>query len=744
MARKQKGKKNAQGSQVALFGAAMFSKPRRLNMSFTEAKNDFDNIYKNQSTLPQSIVTVDGKIVADIRILDDKGKPLEEYYKWQFVHALIKSGLFFRDYIGTEVHFPKGTKGAAPIKIDACIFDTNEWLSNYLAYREKGDSLALEFLRKHCVAVIDFKRHDEDIEQIVSEQLRAYIKEPEASYVLGILYAAERLYLFQRVNGSIARYDDSKNDVRKPRIGERLSLDLTDGYHAIPTLDELKKRIQSPALTSRAGRTINDLDVITSIASVQVKDALSEILKVMDKASLLNQKGYELLIQVLALKIFDEKQNDRFPDRKLRFYVEDEEAQYKSLNESEAQTFIKRLQAIYDDAEEHYSRILKEPAINWKNENHVRCVVHIVKNFQDYSFVRSQKSDLYQLVFYNFATPFKKEQKAQFLTPLPIIDFLVRIVNPRGHESVLDPCVGIADFLSFSYINSNPPLDDSTLWGVDNDESMVMLATLNMLLNGDGKAHLLYAPDKGSLVWKVRKDGELVSLIPELHRNGNWDSWNDDTKLMKLDVVLTNPPFGRGRSYETKTSQDKKIAELYELWNLNKEKTKSPKSAQAQSIDLGILFLENAYRMLDRNGRMGIVLSNSIAAIDQWRFVHNWFRERMRIVALFDLPAEVFAETGVNPTLIVAYKPNKDELERLKSLDYEVFVREIPRIGYEKRKVDRNVIFEPKYKLNPETFDIEIDMNGNPILDEGFSAVLHDFRTWAATQEETLQRLFLQ
>lgn len=44
----------------------------------------------------------------------------------------------------------------------------------------------------------------------------------------------------------------------------------------------------------------------------------------------------------------------------------------------------------------------------------------------------------------------------------------------------------------------------------------------------------------------------------------------------------------------------------YELWNRYKQ----------TKIDMGVIFLENAFRVLKENGRMAIVLSNSIASID--------------------------------------------------------------------------------------------------------------------------------
>lgn len=135
---------------------------------------------------------------------------------------------------------------------------------------------------------------------------------------------------------------------------------------------------------------------------------------------------------------------------------------------------------------------------------------------------------------------------------------------------------------------------------------MIMLAQLNMLLNGDGNSILKYKPDKGSIVWKFDDRNNLVKLNPSIHKNGNWDEWKDETKLKKFDVVLTNPPFGEDRKYEPRNQVDKEIIEMYELWNI---------ARSGNWIDLGVVFLENAYRILKPGGRMGIILSNSIASV---------------------------------------------------------------------------------------------------------------------------------
>lgn len=708
--------------------------------TFTESKSIFDRTYGHADYLQQSLVPVDGKYLKVIGLKDAHGAPNEEYYKWQFIFGLIDSGLYIKDYIGTEVSFPKGNKNAAPLRVDACVFDSPEWLVRYNKWKaDRNDKDSLEFLRHHCIFVVEFKRGKDKLEDVFSTQLRPAMKEPDANFVLGSIYDMGRLYLFQRKSdGSMVRYDETKN---KGAGGvQNLSLELTDSYLFIPDFDELSMKVNKPASIDRSNRSIWDLDIVTSRSSVQVKDALNRILRALDEYNLVNQRGYEILIQTLALKIFDEKRNQRNKNVPLEFYVKDDEVEFRDLNEGVTEAFVDRMKSIYSDAEEHYQGILKNSAIDWNREPHVRVVQSIIQNFQDYSLVRSHQSDLYQLVFYNFAQPFQKGDKGQFLTPIPLIEFLVRMVNPRGNEKLCDPCVGIGDFLSSAYVMSSPKMDDENMWGVDSDDNMIALAQLNMLLNGDGNASLLKAKDKGSILYKVAKSGALVSLIPDLHRGGNWDNWKDETKLMKFDVVLTNPPFGKGRPYQIETPHDRKVIEMYETWGIygGKSTNSSP-----QGIDQGVVFLENAYRILGDEGRFGIVVSNSIASTDEWRPIREWLAAKMRIVALIDLPPDVFAETGVNTTLIVAYKPKKSDMRAILESNYSIFTKEISKVGYEKRTYKRNVVFVPIYRIDPSTYEVVIDENGAPMLEEEFTQVNAEFRDWARRQEEALQRLFV-
>ena len=141
---------------------------------------------------------------------------------------------------------------------------------------------------------------------------------------------------------------------------------------------------------------------------------------------------------------------------------------------------------------------------------------------------------------------------------------------------------------------------------------------------------------------------------------------------------------------------------------------------------------------------MGIVLSNSIASIDTHKIARQWLINKMRIVAIFDLPANVFAETGVNTSLIIAYKPSNGELEKLREQNYQVYFRGINKVGYEVKTSKRVKYFSPKYKINYNNFEIEIDKEGRALLDEEFTETVSDFRQWCLGQEEPLQDIFIK
>lgn len=699
-------------------------------MTFTQAKKRFNDLYENKKILDKSIVKSAGNNLTDISIKNKKNNPSEEYYKWEFIYGLVNSGLYSKEYIGVELSFPKGSAGSSNLRLDGVIFDDKTWVERY---KNKDKVENLEWLREHILAVIEFKKSSkEDVKKVYSSQLKPAMNEATKN-VLGFYYDEDRLYIFKKENKEnkilYLRYDESKNAKGdKSAIGD-LNLELPDSYKIIPDFNELQKRVLKVRLEDKSARTLEDLEIISGVSSKQINTAMSEILRTLDKNSLVNQIGYNLLIQSLALKIYDENNNRN----NLEFYINENDI-HNAINSEEIINFLERFEKLLESAQAKYTVILEDRIIDLEDTRHIKSLISIVNHLQDFSFMKSTKTNIYQIVFHRFANAFKRDDKAQFVTPIHIIDFLVSIVNPRSNERITDPTSGIADFLSVSYVNSESKLDDHNIYGVDVDNDMVKLATLNMLLNGDGNAVIKAQDDLGSIKYKYNNKDELIPLNPLLHKDGTWK--NKNRNLLDFDVVLTNPPFGEDRKWIPKGNEIE-IAKCYETYNIFNE------GKENDWIDLGVIFLENAYQVLKENGRLGIVLSNSLGSVNRWAEVRNWLYSKMRIVALFDLPANTFADTGVNTTIIVAYKPNEKELQDLQKANYDIFIRDIKKVGYDVKTVKRVKVYDPVFKIDENNFQIEINNDGEPVQDEELSTIIQEFRIWCNSQEETLKDKFV-
>jgi type I restriction enzyme M protein len=116
----------------------------------------------------------------------------------------------------------------------------------------------------------------------------------------------------------------------------------------------------------------------------------------------------------------------------------------------------------------------------------------------------------------------------EFYTPRPVVQFMVRVVNPQLGEVVLDPACGTGGFLSETFehlekqcstVQHRKILQEKSIHGGEAKPLPYMLAQMNLLLHG------LDAP-------AIEYGNSLTVKITEL---GAKD---------RVDVILTNPPFG--------------------------------------------------------------------------------------------------------------------------------------------------------------------------------------------------------
>jgi len=279
-----------------------------MTKSFSQIKLEFDKKYGTSKEfnnfLPEHLI-----LNKKTAFTKKNGNRNEQFYKWQFLYSLVNSGMYAKDFIGTEVFFPKGNKNSAPIKFDCAIFDDVQWFEHYTAFHITKSQESLDWLRKHIIAVVEIKKEDsKDIETVWNQQLKPALKESENEFCLGILYDTERLYLFKKQGNLFLRLNEGYNTKKDESQTKDLQLHLTDSYNTIPNYDQLFQKIYHPKI-DRAKRTIEDLEIISGVYSTQLTDGITAILRTMDKVSMKNQRGYEILIQIIALKIYDEKRS---------------------------------------------------------------------------------------------------------------------------------------------------------------------------------------------------------------------------------------------------------------------------------------------------------------------------------------------------------------------------------------------------------------------------------------------------
>jgi len=116
----------------------------------------------------------------------------------------------------------------------------------------------------------------------------------------------------------------------------------------------------------------------------------------------------------------------------------------------------------------------------------------------------------------------------EFYTPRPVVRFMVQVADPRLGETVLDPACGTGGFLVEAYdhivqqvgsVDQRRVLQQDTLFGQEAKPLPYMLAQMNLLLHG------LEAP-------QIAYGNTLDRRINEI---GHGE---------RVDVILTNPPFG--------------------------------------------------------------------------------------------------------------------------------------------------------------------------------------------------------
>ncbi len=154
----------------------------------------------------------------------------------------------------------------------------------------------------------------------------------------------------------------------------------------------------------------------------------------------------------------------------------------------------------------------------------------------------------------------------------------------------------------------------TNLHGIDKDSIGVKLTKATMQIAGDGSAHC------------VKGDSVRTNLWPSEYPHLNSGSFADG----RFDVVVTNPPFGKNLKV---SAEDARLAGLDIAQKDNGE---------YRDLEIGLLFLQRAHRLLKTGGRVGIILPETYFFSSQYRFLFDWLKGRLRPKVVANVPMEAF------------------------------------------------------------------------------------------------------
>jgi len=308
------------------------------------------------------------------------------------------------------------------------------------------------------------------------------------------------------------------------------------------------------------------------------------------------------------------------------------------------------------------------PALNIEDEDNnfayhlVKLVVNSIESIKEKD-EKEYNFDLLNESFGHFVRDnFRNHiEDAQYMTPSEAVELMCNIaLNDLEKEDktkriqdfiVCDPCCGVGSFISTFYKKNreNNVIDSSKMQVVGQDKvaRMVRLAKINMLL--------------------FNNHNHLITNGNSLAGESALDNYKG-----KVDLILTNPPFGaKFSSEELRPNAKNNYPLLHDLILKNDSIFSSE-----------ILFVDKCISLLKPNGKLLAVLPDSVISSAG---LNSTLRHRLintkgiKIRGIIELPAVTFAQAGTRTKTSILYLEKTSEVQ---NKNY-IFVAQSEQIGFE-------------------------------------------------------------
>lgn len=438
---------------------------------------------------------------------------------------------------------------------------------------------------------------------------------------------------------------------------------------------------------------------------------------------LLKEKVFNEVLKLIFIKMVDEKKISA----KCEFGITTEEEE--EIKEGKPSAFTERILKLFEEVKSRYSDVFDIPGeiINLKPIT----LAFVVSQLQEYGLIET-KADVKGIAFQTFVYAHQRGERGEFFTPHPMVELSVEMLDPKDDEKFIDPASGSAGFLvkGMNYVKekfmkerpekkskANEFLKEyahAHIAGIDINPDLAKVSKMHMILYDDGHTGIFSA---NSLL-------PFDELIPISEKAGVPRSLRPYPN--SFDILMTNPPFGsKGKV------TDKRILKQFELgykWKQDKSTGKWLKTDELQNGQVpDILFIERCLQILKDGGRMAIVLPDGNLNNSSLGYIREFIRQKARILAVVSMPVGTFMHAGVNPKTSVLFleKLNEKELNKLKEINYPIFMTVVENIGYDLNSKTPKIM----YKKN-EQGEIIKDEQDEPIIDTDIPVIIDAFNNF--------------
>jgi len=265
-----------------------------------------------------------------------------------------------------------------------------------------------------------------------------------------------------------------------------------------------------------------------------------------------------------------------------------------------------------------------------------------------------------------------KKKEGQFFTPRPIQDMVIKILNPKAHEFVIDPECGSAGFLLHSVkwvaggVVTRKGLTmaaknfmQNNIYGIDFTEEAIKMAKAINLIIGDGKSHIFgggsYGDSLNPLLWNDEIKAAFRPRLLRFPKNSEKDRDNQNRFLyFDFDLLMTNLLVSgnvKGRD----------VLRLYQLAVKN--------SRLVKQIGRHILLLDRSLQFIRPGGRMAIVLPQIFLNSTSAEYIRKFIIDEARILAVVGLHRNTFKpHTGIKTSILFLQKYTNEEKKKIQGI----------------------------------------------------------------------------